>query len=110
MKIVASGLGKSPGTAHAPVIRQGVAPNSNDDRFRGPHVPAEADRRLVEVDQDVQPDQTDRDVRNGRAGNVVLEGNHQRAVGWSTTIVGRVKYRSAARATSSTVTASIARA
>ncbi len=79
------------------------------DRFRGPGVTAHADRDLVEKGKDVQSDQADGDVRQALARDVVLERNHQR-VGWRTTMLGRIRYRSAARATSWAVTASSARA
>src|SRR5215470_17613933 len=108
VKIVATGLGKSPGTPHAPVSRHGVA-ELEHDRFGGPRVAAHSDGGLIEEDKHVQGDEAERDERKGLARDVVLERDHQR-MGWSTTMLGRVRYRSAARETSWTVTASSARA
>src|SRR6516165_10327951 len=79
------------------------------DRFGGPRVAAHSDGGLIEEDEHVQGDEAERDERKGLARDVVLERDYQR-MGWSTTMLGRVRYRSAARETSWTVTASSARA
>src|SRR5262249_20839976 len=57
----------------------------------------------------IQPDETDGDERKALARDVVPEQDHQR-VGCSTTMLGRFRYRSAARAPSSAVTSWSARA
>ena len=81
-----------------------------DERLGRPRVAAHPDRGLVKEDENVQSDQAEGHERDAAVRDVVLERDHRWVVGWSTTTVGWVRYRSAARATSAAVTASIARA